>query len=50
MTKDGLCIQEKKIEIAWLKRWMFLLHMNSIYVKTHGGGSNCDQKDGGGSL
>jgi len=48
MTNDGLCIQKKKNSMV--KRWMMLLHMNSIYVKTHEGGSNGDQKDVGGSL
>jgi hypothetical protein len=48
MTNDGLCIQEN--DIAWLNMWMLLLLMTSIYVKTHEGGRNGDQKDGGGSL
>jgi hypothetical protein len=50
MTNDGLCIQEN--DIAWLKMWMLLLLllMNSIYVKTHEGGRNGNQKDGRGSL
>jgi hypothetical protein len=51
MTNDGLCIQKKKKKRnSMVKRWMLLLHMNSIYAKTHEGGSNGDQKDGGGSL
>jgi hypothetical protein len=32
---------------SMVKRWMLLLHMNSIYANTHEGGSNGDQKDGG---
>jgi hypothetical protein len=38
----------RKNDIAWLRTWRILLLMNSIYVKTHGGGRNGDKKDGGG--
>jgi hypothetical protein len=41
----------RKNDIAWLKMWMLLLFlMTSIYVKTHEGGRNGDQKDGRESL
>jgi hypothetical protein len=40
----------RKNDIAWLKMWMLLLLMISIYVKTHEGGRNGDQNDEGGSL
>jgi hypothetical protein len=44
---DYVC---RKNDIAWLKMWMLLLLMISIYVKTHEGGRNGDQNDEGGSL
>jgi hypothetical protein len=40
----------RKNDIVWLKMWMLLLLMISIYVKTHEGGRNGDQNDEGGSL
>jgi hypothetical protein len=36
----------RKNDIAWLNMWMLLLLMTSIYVKTHEGSSNGDQKYG----
>jgi hypothetical protein len=38
MSNDGLCVQKKKNDIAWLKMWMLLLFMTSIYVKIYEGG------------
>jgi hypothetical protein len=40
----------RKSGISWLKMWMLLLLMNSICVKSHEGGRNGDQKDGGGIM
>jgi len=39
-----------KNDIAWLKMWILLLLMISMYVKAHEGGRNGDQNDEGGSL
>ena len=37
----------RKNDIAWLKMWMLLLLMISIYVKTHESGRNGDKNDEG---
>jgi hypothetical protein len=40
----------RKNDIAWLKMWMLLFVMISIYVNNHEGGRNRDKKDEGESL
>jgi hypothetical protein len=47
MTNDGLCIQEKwHIRVKDVD--VSIVTYNSIYVNTHEGGTNGNQKDGRG--